>query len=181
MKGRERPPWSRLRYLFHGWTVSHGLSPIAKPLCTKARRRSEPQRGGVIVARGKPRFAAPPRGTRTREHDGRARDSVPNRRSPSPTQAAHSLASFRRRYSHRDMARPGSHEAGYGSWRARRLPVVLMVVGSPAVRGAFADPGWRRKARLTPGYGETAALRLRRKTRVSRIREFKWDGTHSAH
>ncbi len=45
VNGQERPPWSRLRYLFHGWTVSHGLSPIAKPLCTKARRRSEPQRG----------------------------------------------------------------------------------------------------------------------------------------
>ena len=60
VKGQERPPWSRLRYVFHGWTVSHGLSPIAKPSCTKARWRSEPQRGGFIVARGKPRFAAPP-------------------------------------------------------------------------------------------------------------------------
>ena len=42
-----------------------------------------------------------------------------------------------------------------------RTPVVLLVMGSPAVRGALADPGWRRKARLTPGYDEAAALRLR--------------------
>ena len=40
----------------------------------------------------------------------------------------------------------------------------------------YVYPGWRREARLTPGYGEIAALRLRRKTRVSRIREFKWSG-----
>ena len=73
---------------------------------------------------------------------------MPNRRSPSPKQAAHSLASFRRRYSHRGRARPGRHEAGCGSWRARRLPVVLMVVGSPAVRGAWADPGWPAKRGL---------------------------------
>jgi hypothetical protein len=26
MKAQERSPWSRLRYLFHGWTVLLGLS-----------------------------------------------------------------------------------------------------------------------------------------------------------
>ena len=35
-------------------------------------------------------------------------------------------------------------------------------------------PGRRLRRELTPGYGEIAALRLRRKTRVSRVREFKW-------
>ncbi len=88
VKGQERPPWSRLRYLFHGWTVSHGLSPIAKPLCTKARRRSEPQRGGLTVARGKPRFAAPPRVSQRPAHRGRAHDHEYDRQSPSPPRAA---------------------------------------------------------------------------------------------
>ena len=88
VKGQERPPWSRLRYLFHGWTVSHGLSPIAKPSCTKARWRSEPQRGGFIVARGKPGFAAPPRVSQRPAHRGRAHDHEYDRQSPSPPRAA---------------------------------------------------------------------------------------------
>ena len=44
-------------------------------------------------------------------------------------------------------------------WRARTAPLEIVVVGSPAVGGTWADPGWRREARLTPGYGEVAALR----------------------
>ncbi len=88
VEGQERPPWSRLRYLFHGWTVSQGLSPIAKPMCTKARRRSEPQRGGFIVARGKPRFAAPPRVSQRPAHCGRAHNHEYGRQSPSPPRVA---------------------------------------------------------------------------------------------
>ena len=44
-------------------------------------------------------------------------------------------------------------------WRTRTTPLEIVVVGSPAVGGTWADPGWRREARLTPGYGEVAAWR----------------------
>ena len=45
---------------------------------------------------------------------------------------------------------------------------------------ASVYPGWRREARLTPGYLEVAALRLRRRTRVSRNAKLTWVGTRLA-
>ena len=43
-----------------------------------------------------------------------------------------------------------------GLWRARCTPVCIVVLGSPADLLATAFQGFRREARLTPGYARTA-------------------------
>ena len=42
-----------------------------------------------------------------------------------------------------------------GLWRARCTPVCIVVLGSPADLLATAFQGFRREARLTPGYART--------------------------
>ena len=97
---------------------------------------------------------------RAREHVGRAPDTAPNRRSPRP-QTETRRAPLRDRAApalHRGPTRRTYREAACGLWRAQTAPREIEVMGSPAVRGAWAQPGWRRETRLTPGYGEVAAL-----------------------
>ena len=164
VKGQERPPWSRLRYVFHGWTVSHGLSPIAKPLCTKARWRSEPQRGGFIVARGKPRFAAPPRVSPRPAHRGRAHDHEYDRQSPSPPRAAPRFVATGPGHASVCIAPSKAREAVRGLFRARRPPVWHAVVGSPIMfsgtctRGGAAKRGLPRATVRPPRCGSGGKL-----------------------
>ena len=55
--------------------------------------------------------------------------------------------------------RSGAYHAGEairGLFRARRTPVCIVVLGSPDDVWPTAFQGFRREARLTPGYARTA-------------------------
>ncbi len=108
-----------------------------------ANGRFEPQRCGFDVARGLPRCAAPPLGTRAREHIGRAADAALNRRPPRP-KTDKGRVQLRERATQllcRSPDRRTHREAGCGLRRARTVPLEIVAVGSLAVRGALADPG----------------------------------------
>ena len=164
------------------WPVACREAVVPRSRCTPKPGgvRSEPQRGGFTVARGKPRFAAPPRVSPRPAHRGRAHDHECNRRCPSPPRAAPCLVATEPGPAPVRITPSKAREAVRGLFRSRRPPVWHTVLGSPGMFAGTCTRGGAAKRGLPRAMLPTAALRLRRKTRVSRIREFKWVGTHSA-
>ena len=112
--------------------------------------RPEPQRGGSITARGKPRFAAPPRVSPRPARRGRAHDPERKRRCPSPPRAAPCLVAAEPDDAPVCIAPSKACEAVRGLFRSRRPPVWHTVLGSTArfsgtcTRGRAAKRGLPR-------------------------------------